>query len=910
MAIVNGNNNNNNLSGTSSNNILIGLGGNDTLNGGDGIDILIGGTDNDTYIVDSTTDVITELANEGTDTIQSSVTFSLEAIANVENLTLSGTAAINGTGNAGNNVITGNTANNNLNGGGGDDTLAGSIGNDTLNGDVGIDTADYSTLAQSITLLPTGIVNKAGGTGTDQLIKIEKIVANAAVTNNTIDASSVNADVSINANLGTQSLTVNGTPVPVGPFTVVNFDNVIGTNGDDTIIGDGQDNLLFGQGGNDTLNGGAGNDSLNGGDGNDTLNGSKYLLTNIGIIELNGNDTLVGGNGDDTYIVDSTTNIITENANQGTDTIESSVTFSLEAIANVENLTLSGTDAINATGNADNNVITGNTANNNLNGGGGDDTLTGSIGNDTLNGDVGIDTADYSTLAQSITLLPTGIVNKAGGTGTDQLIKIAKIVANAAVTNNTIDASSVNADVSINANLLTQSLTVNGTPVPVGPFTVVNFDNVIGTNGDDTIIGDGQNNLLFGQGGNDSLNGGAGIDTLIGGNGDDIYIIDSTADVITEFANQGTDTIESSVTFSLSGIANVENLTLTGTAAINGTGNAADNFITGNASNNTLNGGDGIDTLIGGNGDDIYIVDSTTDVITEFANEGKDTIESSVTFSLSGIANVENLTLTGTAAINGTGNAGNNVITGNANHNILIGGAGNDILIGGAGNDILIGGADNDIYIIDSTADMITEFANRGTDTIESSVTFSLDTLSNVENLTLTGTAAINGTGNADDNFITGNASNNTLNGGAGNDTLNGGAGNDILTGGIGKDSLTGGVGVDRFDYRNLADSLFSNFDVITDFNAAEDRFVVSTARAGSLFSAGSVATFNTTGIAAKLTSTTFRTNFAARFTFGTRTFVAINDDIAGFNPNTDAIIEVTGLSGTLGINNFTTALA
>jgi Ca2+-binding RTX toxin-like protein len=827
MAIVNGNNNNNNLSGTSSNNILIGLGGNDTLNGGDGIDILIGGTDNDTYIVDSTTDVITELANEGTDTIQSSVTFSLEAIANVENLTLSGTAAINGTGNAGNNVITGNTANNNLNGGGGDDTLAGSIGNDTLNGDVGIDTADYSTLAQSITLLPTGIVNKAGGTGTDQLIKIEKIVANAAVTNNTIDASSVNADVSINANLGTQSLTVNGTPVPVGPFTVVNFDNVIGTNGDDTIIGDGQDNLLFGQGGNDTLNGGAGNDSLNGGDGNDTLNGSKYLLTNIGIIELNGNDTLVGGNGDDTYIVDSTTNIITENANQGTDTIESSVTFSLEAIANVENLTLSGTDAINATGNADNNVITGNTANNNLNGGGGDDTLTGSIGNDTLNGDVGIDTADYSTLAQSITLLPTGIVNKAGGTGTDQLIKIAKIVANAAVTNNTIDASSVNADVSINANLLTQSLTVNGTPVPVGPFTVVNFDNVIGTNGDDTIIGDGQNNLLFGQGGNDSLNGGAGIDTLIGGNGDDIYIIDSTADVITEFANQGTDTIESSVTF-----------------------------------------------------------------------------------SLSGIANVENLTLTGTAAINGTGNAGNNVITGNANHNILIGGAGNDILIGGAGNDILIGGADNDIYIIDSTADMITEFANRGTDTIESSVTFSLDTLSNVENLTLTGTAAINGTGNADDNFITGNASNNTLNGGAGNDTLNGGAGNDILTGGIGKDSLTGGVGVDRFDYRNLADSLFSNFDVITDFNAAEDRFVVSTARAGSLFSAGSVATFNTTGIAAKLTSTTFRTNFAARFTFGTRIFVAINDDIAGFNPNTDAIIEVTGLSGTLGINNFTTALA
>ncbi|PVE26574.1 furin, partial [Enterococcus faecalis] len=128
---------------------------------------------------------------------------------------------------------------------------------------------------------------------------------------------------------------------------------------------------------------------------------------------------------------------------------------------------------------------------------------------------------------------------------------------------------------------------------------------------------------------------------------------------------------QSSVTYTIVA-ANVENLTLTGTAAINGTGNAGNNVITGNGGNNSLDGGAGTDTLIGGSGNDIYIVDSTTDTITENANAGTDTIQSSVTYTIAA-ANVENLTLTGTAAINGTGNAGNNVITGNAGNNSLDG---------------------------------------------------------------------------------------------------------------------------------------------------------------------------------------------------------------------------------------------
>jgi Ca2+-binding RTX toxin-like protein len=390
--------------------------------------------------------------------------------------------------------------------------------------------------------------------------------------------------------------------------------------------------------------------------------------------------------------------------------------------------------------------------------------------------------------------------------------------------------------------------------------------------------GNSGNNVITGNTGNNILDGGLGTDTLIGGLGNDTYVVDSATDTITELANGGTDTIQSSVTYTIAALVNVENLTLTGAAA-NGTGNAGNNVITGNTGNNILDGGLGTDTLIGGLGNDIYVVDSATDTITELANGGTDTIQSSVTYTIAALVNVENLTLTGAAA-NGTGNAGNNVITGNGANNILNGGAGIDTLIGGAGNDT---------YVVDSATDTITELTNGGTDTIQSSVTYTIAALVNVENLTLTGAAAINGAGNAGNNVITGNT------------------GNNILTGGTGKDTLTGWLGVDRFDYRTLTDSLLSNFDVVTDFNAlaGNDLFLVSTAR--SVFSdVGSVATLDAPGIAAKLTNPFFIANSAARFTFGARTFVAINDATAGFSATTDAIIEVTGLTGTLGLNNFT----
>ena len=233
----------------------------------------------------------------------------------------------------------------------------------------------------------------------------------------------------------------------------------------------------------------------------------------------------------------------------------------------------------------------------------------------------------------------------------------------------------------------------------------VNLANATGTNGyvltntgaATTLIGSAFNDSLTGGDGNDSLDGGAGTDTLVGGAGNDTYIVDSTADTITEDSNAGADTIESFVTFSLESIANVENLTLAGTAQ-RGTGNAGNNRIFGNSFSNILAGGAGTDTLVGGLGNDTYIVDSTADTITESSNAGTDTILSAVTFSLASFSNVENLTLTGTSAINGTGNAGNNTIFGNSFSNILNGGNGNDTLDGFDGIDNLTGGDGVDTF--------------------------------------------------------------------------------------------------------------------------------------------------------------------------------------------------------------------
>ncbi|SHJ99494.1 calcium-binding protein, partial [Propionispora hippei] len=312
---------------------------------------------------------------------------------------------------------------------------------------------------------------------------------------------------------------------------------------------------------------------------------------------------------------------------------------------------------------------------------------------------------------------------------------------------------------------------------------------------DNMITGNSGNNVLTGGAGNDTLDGGLGADTLYGGAGNDLYLVDYTGDAVIENANEGLDTVQSSISYTLG--ANVENLRLMGITSINGNGNTLNNVLAGNNGNNILDGSTGMDTLIGGLGNDTYIVDNIGDVVIENTNEGADTVQASIIYTLG--ANIENLILSSSANLNGTGNALDNLITGNSGSNLLTGGAGNDTLDGGSGADLLYGSTGNDTYIVDNAGDVVTENANEGTDTVQSIITYILG--SNVENLILSSSANLNGTGNALDNLIAGNSGNNILTGGAGNDTLNGGAGADSLYGGAGNDVLCGGTGDDTYLY-------------------------------------------------------------------------------------------------------------
>lgn len=327
-------------------------------------------------------------------------------------------------------------------------------------------------------------------------------------------------------------------------------------------------------------------------------------------------------------------------------------------------------------------------------------------------------------------------------------------------------------------------------------------DTLEGSFGNDTLNGAGGVDYLLGGKGNDRLNGGTGADVIIGGEGNDTYVVDNPGDILVEFADGGIDTVESSISFALTD--HLENLLLTGSSAIHGTGNELDNKITGNGAANLLIGGSGddrldgkggADTMQGGLGNDTYVVERAADVVIEHTDEGIDSIDSSITYTLGD--HLENLTLTGSSAINGTGNDLDNVLIGNGGKNRLTGGAGNDRLDGKGGADTLLGGSGDDTYVVDSSSDVVTEYANEGIDTVESGVTWTLG--NHLENLTLLGSASINGTGNALNNGLVGNAGANRLSGGAGDDTLDGRAGADTLTGGAGNDTyiLGRGYGLD-----------------------------------------------------------------------------------------------------------------
>ncbi|HEY5723231.1 MAG TPA: calcium-binding protein [Allosphingosinicella sp.] len=663
-----------------------------------------------------------------------------------------------------------------LNGGDGADRLDGGAGDDLVRGGAGVDT-----------LIVTGAGNDRahGGSGSDTLV---------VDYSDSSDGIEILAGLRWNNHLGGIDGAYGDRNGHRIAFTSIEQFVVTGGSGDDEIATGGGDDSISGGGGNDALDGAGGDDILDGGRGRDWMSGGTgddlYIVDNkgdtlaeeygagtdtvhssidyvlgdnlenlvllAGAISGTGNalnnaitgnnsnnklaggagiDWMSGGAGHDSYVVDHIHDLVVEGLNGGNDLVLSEVTYTLGA--NVEYLTLMGFAAIDGTGNALNNIINGNAAGNILDGGLGADFMSGGDGHDTYVVDNGSDK----------------VVEQAGG-GIDTIVSSISLTLGAEV----------------------ERLWLLGTAALKG-------------------TGNDLDNVITGNAGANVLDGGLGADTMAGGLGNDIFIVDNEGDSLSDVG--GLDTVRSSVSFTLANT--IDNLILTGAAAINGTGNDLWNVMTGNSAANTLDGGNGndvlngglgADRLIGGAGHDTYYVDNVGDQVIDTGG-GNDHVHSSITYTLG--ATIEYLTLTGTAAINGTGNNLNNLIYGNAGNNIIDGKLGADFMVGGAGNDI---------YYVDNGSDQITEHLGQGNDTVMSSVHHALR--GNIENLILTGTAAVSATGNELANVITGNSANN------------------VISGGLGADSLSGGGGNDVYQYRFTTDSTAASKDQISGFNAGD----------------------------------------------------------------------------------------
>ncbi|WP_179047153.1 FG-GAP-like repeat-containing protein [Nostoc sp. TCL26-01] len=557
------------------------------------------------------------------------------------------------------------------------------------------------------------------------------------------------------------------------------------------VNGDGRADIIgFGNNNVYVALSGDGNDTLNGGEGNDSLDGGT------------GNDTLIGGGGYDTaFYSQSYTSYNTYFTREGY--LQVAGSDGTDLLIGIEQVNF-GDGGVYKIYNGDggNNILTadpfywsflyGGGGNDTLTGGNYTDTLYGGNGNDTLIGGTGYDFAIYSEVYTNynVSFNGNGDIQVTGSEGTDILKGIEQI---------NFAGGGVYKVYTGDGN--------NNTIISDPNYWAV----LDGGNGNDTLISGYGNDILSGGAGDDYLNGGSGADKMFGGSGNDTYIVDNTADVITEYAGQGTDIVYATSSYTLA--ANVENLTLNGTAAINGIGNVLNNVITGNAANNSiaggdgndilnggagddyLNGGAGADKMFGGSGNDKYLVDNG-DVVIENASEGTDTVITGKTYTLG--ANVENLTLTDSAVINGTGNDLNNYILGNAAANIIDGRGGDDQINGRAGDDVINGGAGNDTIAGDIGNDNIDGgtgndilYGNEGNDTLRGS------------------------TGN---DVLYGNDGNDTLFGGDDKDVLTGGNGNDILAGGNGIDTLFGGLGADKFRFNSRTEGI----DIIKDFNRTE----------------------------------------------------------------------------------------
>lgn len=547
------------------------------------------------------------------------------------------------TGTADDDEIYGLQGHDDLYGGDGNDLLVGGLGDDLLDGEGGVDVMD-------------------GGDGNDTYYVDD--------SGDTIVETAADGDTDI-VQVSVNYFDLGSAYVEQVYFIELGSATLLGSDGNNLLNTSTGNDWIEGRGGNDWLLGGGGDDHLEGGTGNDELDG--WL----------GNDTMIGGTGDDVYNVDSASDVVTEYAGEGTDTVKvRKASYTL--LTNFENADLryfSG--AISVTGNSANNVF-----------------IMGT-GAQSVAGSTGIDTVSYAyTSAVTVDLLNQTF---AGEATDDYMTGIENLTGSA-------------------------------------------YDDVLRTLGTASVIDGGPGaDTMEGRAGGDIYfvdNAGDVVIEVAGGGTDEVRVRNLPSYTLTGYVEKLTNITNFVFTGTGNGLANEMNGGTTGDTFYGGAGadtlngNDGDDLLYGEGDHDVLNGGSGIDAMAGGLGNDTYIVDGSQDTVTEQMNEGIDQVLVSLaSYTLTNY--VENLTFNGSGNFQGTGNSLGNVMTGGDGDDTLnglggpdnlYGGLGNDTLnagdgedtvIGGEGADILSGGGGNDVYRFSSAsetgtgagADRIVDFA-------------------------------------------------------------------------------------------------------------------------------------------------------------------------------------------------------
>jgi len=784
---------NDNLTGDTGANILTGNDGDDTLIGGGGADTLVGGIGTNTASYATAGSGVSVNASAVSVVTDAGVTLAAGTGKgdDAEGDTLSGIQNLIGSDY--NDFLVANSAGSRLFGGSGNDTLVAGAGADNLIGGGGVDTANYSLSNAAVTIDLFNGTATGGYAAGDTLNAIQNLVGSGSNDTLTGDnlANSINGgngdDIieglggsdKLDGGIGndtvsyarsgdsvTVSLSVAGLQTSRGDAsgdTLSNFENILGSDFDDTLTGNGSGNILTGGAGNDILIGLGGADRLDGGADSDTV---SYIASTSGVtVDLTAGTGIGGDAQGDTLI--SIENVIgsgladrltgTTDANTitggvgndvligkgGADTLDGgadidTADFSFSTTAISMNLTTrSGTggdgatvtllNIENLTGGSGNDTLTGDTGVNVLIGNDGDDTLIGGAGADVLTGGLGINTASYTSAggAVSVNLNTAAIVNDAGVT---------------------VAAGSGKGD-------------------DAEGDTLSGIRNLIGSGYNDFLVANSLGSTLDGGLGNDVLVSNAGADNLVGGGGVDTANYSLSNAAVTVDLYNGTNSGGYAAGDTLT---NVQNLV----------GSSSNDILTGDDNVNTINGGNGDDVIEGrGGADKLDGGAGTNDTVSYENSTDLVTVNLSLATAQVSRGDASGDTLTNFENIRGSGY--DDTLTGNASANKLTGGAGNDTLIGLGGADTLDGGADIDTASYAASTAGVTVNLGAGTGVGGDAQS---DTLISIENVI--------GSGLAD-----------TLTGSSVANVLTGGAGNDTLVGTTGADTLDGGDDIDTADF-------------------------------------------------------------------------------------------------------------